>query len=657
MAGYITGYRGSPLGGLDGQFLRAAPIAEDDILSQGGIDEDLAATALSLPGTADSRKSGRNSVFAMWFGRGAEHRSPATSSATPTLPAPPSTAATWRDRRRPSADPRPPRLAVRIRTSSDVDDPGAQSPAGVQEVLDYGLLRLGDVALHRRRGSALIDAGRQPSSSTRGDRRQPRTRHQRSSSPDRTSSIPEGGLGIRLAGPDRSAQEAAPARTQSVPAALAFARANTHRPHHRLGRGAVRGSASPATGQSVSRTCAEALDEPSASTQAEACHDLGVRALQGRHAPGRSEPAASSRGFAAGLETRHRRRAQAPAHRESRPAPRSTAPAGPRAAEDASARPTKSGQPAAPGERASLDPRRKSRSGDRRPPAAGYRTWIGSTTACSRVARLKEYQRIAADTLSASTSSASPYFCSGCPHNTSTAAARRGPAPCAGIGCHYMAQLRRTPRRSASYSHMGGEGAEAGSAPRRSPKRKHVFRDNLGDGTYNHSGYMAIRAAIAYRNTNITYKILFNDAVAMTGGQANDGGLTAPQVARQVAAEGAKRVVVVTDEPDKYPAGTAWPSGLTVHHPRRSDGSAGGSRNSRRHRADLRPDLRGGKAPPPQASSTPIPTSASSSTNWSAKGAAIAASSRIACRCSRSRPSGGASAPSTSRAATRTFPA
>ncbi len=76
---------------------------------------------------------------------------------------------------------------------------------------------------------------------------------------------------------------------------------------------------------------------------------------------------------------------------------------------------------------------------------------------------------------------------------------------------------------------------------------------------------MAIRAAIA-SNTNITYKILFNDAVAMTGGQANDGGLTVPQVARQVAAEGAKRVVVVTDEPDKYPSGTAWPAGLTIHH-------------------------------------------------------------------------------------------
>ena len=118
-------------------------------------------------------------------------------------------------------------------------------------------------------------------------------------------------------------------------------------------------------------------------------------------------------------------------------------------------------------------------------------------------------------------------------------------------------------RSTLGYTQMGGEGANwVGEAPFSS--RNHVFQ-NLGDGTYNHSGYMAIRAAIA-SNTNITYKILFNDAVAMTGGQANDGGLTVPQVARQVAAEGAKRVVVVTDEPDKYPSDTQWPAGLAIHH-------------------------------------------------------------------------------------------
>ena len=175
-----------------------------------------------------------------------------------------------------------------------------------------------------------------------------------------------------------------------------------------------------------------------------------------------------------------------------------------------------------------------------------------------RVARLKEFQRIAAETRDIA--QRIPYFCSGCPHNSSTVVPE-GMRAYAGIGCHFMAQWMD--RSTLGYTQMGGEGANwVGEAP--FSTREHVFQ-NLGDGTYNHSGYMAIRAAIAAK-TNITYKILFNDAVAMTGGQRNDGGLTVPQVARQVAAEGAKRVVVVTDEPDKYPRDTAWPSGLTIHH-------------------------------------------------------------------------------------------
>ena len=153
-----------------------------------------------------------------------------------------------------------------------------------------------------------------------------------------------------------------------------------------------------------------------------------------------------------------------------------------------------------------------------------------------------------------------PYFCSGCPHNSSTVVPE-GMRAYAGIGCHYMAQWMD--RSTLGFTQMGGEGANwIGEAP--FSKRPHVFQ-NLGDGTYNHSGYMAIRGAIA-SGVNITYKILFNDAVAMTGGQANDGGLTVPQIARQVAAEGAKHVVVVTDEPWKYSKQEDWPRGLTIHH-------------------------------------------------------------------------------------------
>jgi indolepyruvate ferredoxin oxidoreductase len=176
----------------------------------------------------------------------------------------------------------------------------------------------------------------------------------------------------------------------------------------------------------------------------------------------------------------------------------------------------------------------------------------------ARVAALKEAQRILAETQDVAVRI--PYFCSGCPHNSSTVVPE-GMRAYAGIGCHYMAQWMD--RSTLGFTQMGGEGANwIGEAP--FSKRPHVFQ-NLGDGTYNHSGYMAIRGAIA-SGVNITYKILFNDAVAMTGGQANDGGLTVPQIARQVAAEGAKHVVVVTDEPWKYSKQEDWPRGLTIHH-------------------------------------------------------------------------------------------
>jgi indolepyruvate ferredoxin oxidoreductase len=131
----------------------------------------------------------------------------------------------------------------------------------------------------------------------------------------------------------------------------------------------------------------------------------------------------------------------------------------------------------------------------------------------------------------------------------------------AGIGCHFMAQWMD--RNTLGYTHMGGEGANwIGEAP--FSKRGHVFQ-NLGDGTYTHSGSMAIRAAIA-SGVNITYKILYNDAVAMTGGQAAEGQLTVPQIAAQVAAEGVKRIAVVSDDPRKYPSEIDWPKGTSFHH-------------------------------------------------------------------------------------------
>ncbi|MFN5030052.1 MAG: indolepyruvate ferredoxin oxidoreductase family protein [Burkholderiales bacterium] len=154
-----------------------------------------------------------------------------------------------------------------------------------------------------------------------------------------------------------------------------------------------------------------------------------------------------------------------------------------------------------------------------------------------------------------------PYFCSGCPHNTSTRVPD-GSKALAGIGCHYMATWIR-PEETMTFTQMGGEGVPwAGIAP--FTETKHVFA-NLGDGTYFHSGLLAIRAAVAAK-VNITYKILFNDAVAMTGGQPVDGPLNVPQITQQVYAEGVGRIVVVTDEPEKYPATANFAPGVTVHH-------------------------------------------------------------------------------------------
>ncbi len=153
-----------------------------------------------------------------------------------------------------------------------------------------------------------------------------------------------------------------------------------------------------------------------------------------------------------------------------------------------------------------------------------------------------------------------PYFCSGCPHNTSTRVPE-GSRAAAGIGCHFMSVYMD--RNTETFTQMGGEGAQwLGQAP--FTETPHLFQ-NIGDGTYTHSGSLAIRAAVA-AGVNITYKILYNDAVAMTGGQPAEGSLTVAQIARQVAAEGVTRVAVLSDQPDKYPAGTTFPPGTTIDH-------------------------------------------------------------------------------------------
>ena len=155
-----------------------------------------------------------------------------------------------------------------------------------------------------------------------------------------------------------------------------------------------------------------------------------------------------------------------------------------------------------------------------------------------------------------------PWFCSGCPHNTSTRVPE-GSRAMAGIGCHFMSVWMD--RSTVGFTQMGGEGVPwVGQQP--FSHDQHMFA-NVGDGTYFHSGMLAIRQSIA-AGVNITYKILYNDAVAMTGGQQvgeRPEGHSVVQIAQSMRAEGAQRIDVVTDEPEKYD-GVALAEGVTVHH-------------------------------------------------------------------------------------------
>jgi indolepyruvate ferredoxin oxidoreductase len=177
--------------------------------------------------------------------------------------------------------------------------------------------------------------------------------------------------------------------------------------------------------------------------------------------------------------------------------------------------------------------------------------WVTSDRIRARLALLEAKEQAGAPVLG---TSRLPWFCPGCPHNTSTCVPE-GSRALAGIGCHFM--VTWMDRSTATFSHMGGEGAAwIGQSP--FTETQHVFV-NLGDGTYFHSGILAIRAAIAAK-VNATYKILYNDAVAMSGGQPVDGTLTVPQIARQLAAEGVGHIVVVTDGTPR-----AWRKGELPH--------------------------------------------------------------------------------------------
>ncbi len=178
--------------------------------------------------------------------------------------------------------------------------------------------------------------------------------------------------------------------------------------------------------------------------------------------------------------------------------------------------------------------------------------------------RAEELQRRRATAIEIGGAKRMPYFCSGCPHNTSTRVPE-GSRALAGIGCHFMASWMD--RDTDGLIQMGGEGVNW--IPRsKFNGGQHVFQ-NLGDGTYYHSGSLAIRQAVA-ANTNITYKILYNDAVAMTGGQPVDGPVSVQSIAHSVRAEGVQRIALVSDEPELFDSGE-FPAGTSISHRREMD--------------------------------------------------------------------------------------
>jgi indolepyruvate ferredoxin oxidoreductase len=535
-AGYVTGYRGSPLGGLDQQMMRGGRyLADADVKFQPGLNEELAATALWGAQQAELRGEGRfDGVFGMWYGKG-----PGVDRSGDVF--------------------RHANLAGTSRHGGVIalmgDDHTAESsttahqsefhfvdvmmpilnPAGVQEIVDYALYgwamsRFTGTwtalkCMHETVESTGVIDGRieRLDIVTPGDFR-----------------MPEGGLNIRLV--DTILGQEARLHDFKRDAMLAFVHAN------RLNRIVTSGGRSAKIGVITTGKAyldvRQALDE--LGIDEVKCNDLGLRLFKvGCPWPiSRAELVEFAQGLDLIIVVEEKRSLIEVQVREELYG--------------------SANQPACIG--------KKDEQGNWLFPVKGaldpndVAICIGerllrvapNEELAANVARLKTAQHALAETTDVA--QRIPYFCSGCPHNTSTRVPE-GSRAYAGIGCHYMAQWMD--RNTLGFTQMGGEGANwIGEAP--FSKRPHVFQ-NIGDGTYNHSGYLAIRAAID-SGTTMTYKILFNDAVAMTGGQANEGGLNVPQIARQVAAEGAARVVVVSDEPWKYAKDTDWPRGLTLHH-------------------------------------------------------------------------------------------
>ena len=531
---YISGYRGSPLGGFDQQLWAAGKhLTAHNIVFQPGVNEDLAATACW--GTQQAHFDGDNKydgVYAIWYGKGPgvdrtgdafRHGNLAGSAALGGV-----ICLMGDDHTCESSTTAHQSEFAMVDAMMPI-----LNPAGVQELLDYGLYGW---ALSRYSGCWVglkcmkdtIDA----SASVNVD-------------PRRVSIVvptdfkmPQGGLNIRW--PDAPLDQEARLHTYKLEAAKAFALANkldqvvVDSPNAKLGIA----------------TCGKSYMDVRQALQylgiddAEAAR-LGLRIYKiGMTWPLESSGAAK---FAEGLDkiivVEEKRGLIEPQLKEVLYG--------------------KDGAPEVVGKRdevgkilfqsnAALDPNEIA--------IAIGRRLLAHVSDAQLAARVAEQERLEARVAEKPAMDRTPYFCSGCPHNTGTRVPE-GSRALAGIGCHFMAQWMD--RSTAGYTQMGGEGASwVGEAP--FVKTPHMFQ-NIGDGTYYHSGLLAVRAAAA-SGVNVTYKILYNDAVAMTGGQPVDGPLTVPQITLQVHGEGAKKIAVVTDEPEKYPSTVEWAPGVTIHH-------------------------------------------------------------------------------------------
>jgi len=533
-AGYVTGYRGSPLGGLDQQFPRAkAELDAVDVVFEPALNEDLAATAIWGAQQAELRGEGRfDGVFCMWYGKGPgvdrsgdvfRHANLAGTSAHGGAIALMGDDHTCES----STTAHQSEFAL-----MDAMIP-VLNPANIHEIIEYGLHAW---ALSRYAGvwcglkcvkdniesTASVDAGLD----------------QFSQIIPQDGQLPAEGLNIRTH--DHPAVQEARLHQHKQKAVLAYARANQlDRIIIRAGAQAKLGIVS--TGKSYMDTL-QALEELGIDENNGADYGLSLYKVA---MPWPLEPE-GIREFAEGLEliiVVEEKRGLIEEQLKSILYGSANPPT-------IIGKQDENSQTLFQAE-AALNPVQISAAIAERlarfNPPAEIHTQSGQLND-----RLNQERAVLAI-------ERKPYFCAGCPHNSSTVIPQ-GARAYAGIGCHWMVQFMD--RSTEGYTHMGGEGANWIGESRFS-NREHIFQ-NIGDGTFNHSGLMAIRAAIA-SNTHMTFKLLYNDAVAMTGGQLNDGGLTMYDIVRMVVAAGAAKTSVVSDQPEKIEKGLL-PNGVLVDH-------------------------------------------------------------------------------------------